>query len=248
MPEAQTESSLSTYVPTIDMVVAQAYRRAGLLNEQQSPSTVQGALARAALNDLADALEAEGVFMRSVQYGYVTMVTGQNVYTMSENVLDIVGDGAYIDPSGSLLPFKAASEVPVIKRDRDTWQGISSKSAQGQPVIYYFAREAPKATLYVWPTPTTTQNGGLIRFQLKQTRPDMIDGTKTMPFERYWTDFFVWELAYRLAMDNSLDLGRVQALQQQALALKASAKSFSKQNVTMQANISHPTPWNRRRW
>lgn len=247
MAQAQLEATTSTYVPTIDTVVAQAYRRAGLLNQQQSPTTVQASLARAALNDLTDSLEAEGVFMRSVQYGYVTLVAGQNQYTMSENVLDIVGNGAYIDPTAGLTPFQATSETPVIKTDRDSWQGLSSKSAQAQPTLYYFARNAPLSTLFVWPTPSATQNGGLIRLQLHQNRPDVTTGTNTMPFERYWTDFFVWELASRLAMDNSLDLNRVGALSQKALALKAAAKGYSKQNVTMQASINHPTAWSQRR-
>lgn len=247
MALAQSEATTSTYVPTIDTVVAQAYRRAGLLSQQQSPTTVQGSLARAALNDLADSLEAEGVYMRSVQYGNVTMVTGQNQYLMGENVLDIVGNGAYVDPTVSQVPFQAISETPVIKTDRDSWQDLSSKAAQAQPTLYYFARNAPISTLFIWPTPSATQNGGYIRFQLHQTRPDMTDGTKTMPFERYWTDYFVWELASRLAMDGSLDMGRVTALSQKAGLLKASAKGYSKQNVTMQASINHPTAWSRRR-
>jgi hypothetical protein len=247
MALAQSEATTSTYVPTIDTIVAQAYRRAGLLSQQQSPTQVQGSLARAALNDLADSLEAEGVFMRSVQYGYVTMATGINQYTMGESVLDIVGNGAYIDPTAGLVPFQATSETPVLKTDRDSWQSLSSKSAQAQPTLYYFARNAPLSTLFVWPTPSVTQNGGQIRFQLHQNRPDVTVGTNTMPFERYWTDYFVWELASRLAMDNSLDLNRIGAMSQKAMALKASAKGYSKQNVTMQASINHPTAWSQRR-
>jgi hypothetical protein len=245
VPLAQTESSSSTYVPTIDEIVAMAYRRAGLLNTQQSPSTAQGAVARQVLSVLTTALEAEGIAMRAVQPGYVTLAEGQNLYTLPENVIDCVGNGAYIDPTVSQVPFQASSETPVIKTDRDTYQNLSSKSAESRPTLYYFARQAPLGTLYVWPTPSASEAGGQIRFQFHQLRPDVTDGQKTMPFERYWDEYFVYALAGRLAFDNSMALDRVGYLDQTAAGKKDIAKGYSKQNVTMQASINHRTGWSR---
>lgn len=247
MPEAQTEATTSTYVPSIDTVVAQAYRRAGLLSQLQSPSTVQASLGRELLSNIADSLQAEGVLMRAIQYGYVTLVQGQNAYTMSENILDLVGDGSYVMPTDNLAPFQALSEIPVLKKDRDTWQNISAKGTQAMPSLYYFAREAPQSTLYLWPTPSAAEVGGKIRFQQHQVRPDVTNGNNTLPFERYWTDFFVWELAFQLSMDSSMDLTRAGALAARAGSLKEKAKGYSKQNVSMQASINHSTPWNRAR-
>jgi len=247
MPLAQTEASTDTYVPAIDDIVAMSYRRAGMLNVQQSPTTTQGAVARQVLSVLVTALEAEGIAMRAVQPGYVPLVEGQNLYTLPETVIDCVGNGAYIDPTVSQVPFQASSETPVIKTDRDTYQGLSSKSAQSRPTLYYFARNAPLSTLYVWPTPSASETGGQIRFQYHQLRPDVTDGTKTMPFERYWDEYFVYALAGRLALDNSMSLDRVGYLDQMAAAKKADAKGYSKQNVTMQASIDHMTGWNRYR-
>jgi hypothetical protein len=247
LPEAQTESAESTYVPSIDDVCTRAYRRAGLVSQLQSLTTIQAAQARGLLSDIADALQAEGVLMRAVQYGYVTLVQGQNVYSMAENIIDLVGNGSYIMPTDSQVPFQATSETVVIKKDRDTWQELASKGSQAQPTLYYFAREAPRSTLYLWPTPSAAEAGGQIRFQQHQTRPDLTNGNNTLPFERYWTDYFVWELAHVLAVDNSLDMARVALLSSRATTRKASAKAYSKQNVGMQAAISHPTGWARRR-
>jgi hypothetical protein len=234
-------------VPSIDDIVAMSYRRAGLLNAQQSPSTVQGAVARQVLSVLVTALEAEGIAMRAVQPGYVVMVASQNLYTLPETVIDCVGNGAYIDPTVSQVPFQASSETPVIKTDRDTYQGLSSKSAESRPTLYYFARNAPLSTLYLWPTPSASEAGGQIRFQYHVLRPDVTDGTKTLPFERYWDEYFVYALAGRLAFDNSLPLDRVGYCDQMAAAKKDIAKGMSKQNVNMQATINHMTGWQRRR-
>jgi len=247
VPLAQTEAATSTYVPTIDDIVAMSYRRAGLLNVQQSPSVVQGSVARQVLSLIVTALANEGIAMRAVQVGYVALVEGQNLYTLPENVIDCVGNGSYIDPTVSQEPFQASSETPVIKTDRDTYQNLSSKSAQSRPTLYYFAREAPQGTLYLWPTPSASENGGQIRFQFHQLRPDVTDGTKTLPFERYWDEYFVYALAGRLAVDNSMALDRVSYLDQMAAAKKADAKGYSKQNVTMQASIDHMSRWNRGR-
>lgn len=247
MPLAQTEAATNTYVPTIDDIVAMGYRRAGLVSVQQAPSAVQGAVARQVLSTIVTALEAEGIAMRAVQPGYVVLVAGQNLYTLPDDVIDCVGNGAYIDPTVSQVPFQASSETPVIKTDRDTYQGLSSKSAQSRPTLYYFARNAPQSTLYLWPTPSATEAGGQIRFQYHQLRPDVTDGTKTLPFERYWDEYFVYALAGRLALDNSMTLDRVGYLDEMAAAKKATAKGYSKQNVNMQATINHLTGWNRYR-
>jgi hypothetical protein len=247
MLEAQSEATTSLEVPTIDEVVAKAYRRAGLLNVQQSPSIVQSAAARSTLNDMVDHLAAGGVLMRAVQVGYVTLVTGQNLYTMPENVFDIVGNGAYIDPTQSQVPFQAASETPVVMKDRDTWQNLTAKSAQSRPYIGYFAREAPTSTLYLWPTPSATENTGKIRFNLHVTRPDVINGSNTLPFERYWTEYFVWGLAVRLAFDNSMpDVAG--ALTPYAAAALQQAKGYSKQNVSVRAKLDHSAGWGNRSW
>jgi hypothetical protein len=247
MPNAQTEAATSSYVPSIDDIVAMAYRRAGLLNVQQSPSTVQGATARQVLSTIVTALEAEGIAMRAVQPGYVALVDGQNQYSLPETVIDCVGNGAYIDPTVSQVPFQASSETPVIKTDRDTYQNLSSKSAASRPTLYYFARQAPLGTLYLWPTPSATEAGGQIRFNFHNLRPDVTDGTKTLPFERYWDEYFVYALASRIASDNTLPLDRVGYLDQIAVAKKDIAKGMSKQNVNMQATINHMTGWQRGR-
>lgn len=249
MAEAQVESTTNLYVPTVDTLVAQAYRRAGLLNEQQSPSTVQLNLARPLLMDLIHNLNAQGVLMRQVRYEYVTLATGQNQYTLPEYVIDIIGNGAYIDPTQTTTPFQASTETPVIMKDRDTWQGLTSKSAQSRPTLGYFARNAPLSTLFIWPTPSASENNGQIRFQFQVERADLTLGTQTLPFERYWTSYFVWALAAVLAYDNSLPMDRVTALQQNAASNLASCKAYSKQNVSVRATMTHFTGWEaRRRW
>lgn len=247
MPEAQTEATTNTYVPTINDLVAMAYRRAGVMNVQQTPSAVQAAVGRQLLATIVSTLQAEGIAMRAVQPGYVALVEGQNLYTLPEDVIDCVGNGAYIDPTVSQVPFQASSETPVLKMDRDTYQNMSSKSAQSRPTMYYFARNAPQGTLYLWPTPSASEAGGQIRFQFHQLRPDVIDGNKTMPFERYWDEYFVYALAGRLALDNSMSLDRVGYMDQMAALKKQDAKGYSKQSVNMQATIDHRTGWSRYR-
>ena len=208
---------------------------------------MEAATGRDMLSDISSELAAEGIFQRAVQVQYVALVQGQNQYPMPEDVVGIVGNGSYIDPTQSQVPFQANSETPVQMRDRSFWQNMTAKGSQGRPFVGYFAREAPLSTLYIWPTPSATEVGGKIRFQIQQTRPDVTDGTKTLPYERYWTDFFVWELAHYLAVENSLAMERVNYLAGQAALKKASAKAYSRENVNKQAVINHATPWSKAR-
>ena len=247
MSQAQAEAATSTFVPTIDDVVTRAYRRAGLVNVSLTPTAAQLSAGRLTLQDMSDSMAAAGIFMRAVQPGYVTLVSGQNQYTLPENVFDIVGNGAYIDPTQSQVPYQAASETIVVMKDRDTWQDMGAKGAQSRPTIGYFARNAPTGTLFLWPTPGTSEAGGQIRFQYNATRPDVTVGTNTMPFERYWTEYFVWGLAVRLAFDNSMSdvAGTLTPYAQGALE---QAKGYSKQNVSVQVALTHRAGFNQRSW
>lgn len=237
-----TESTSTSNNPTIDNLVLKAYRHAGLINVGQSLTTAQGSAARDLFDDIVDEVEAQGVFCRSVQMFIQTIQAGVTQYTMSSDVLDVVGDGAYIDPTQTNL-LQATAETPVTLMTREQWQGLSAKAAEGRPLMYWPDRSAGSVVVNVWPVPDISSDQSHVRFQLHKLRPDVVDGSKTLPFERYWAQYFVWELAHQLAMQNSLNMARVSYMANVAQQKYKTARGYSKQQMPTQAILNHPSAW-----
>jgi len=239
-----TEALTASTNPTIDAIVTSAYRKAGLLSVYQTPDTPQKAAARLTLDDIVKETSAEGVFARSVQMTLVELVEGQTDYTMDGDVLDVIGTGMFIDATQTDVNH-ASSETPIMPIDREAWQRLSARAATGRPYQYFADRSQDPIVIRIWPMPDAG-NLGHMRFQTHRLPADVTQGGVTAPFQRYWTQYLVWELAHQLAVESSLDLGRCAYLAAQAQMKFKKAKGYSTQQKPTQAKLYHPTAWRSR--
>jgi hypothetical protein len=198
-----TISSSSTNEPTVDRLVINAYRIAGLLNENEALTTVKGNVGREMLDMVCDDTQTFGLFERTVKFYDLALTVGVYTYDLPANVLDVVGTGMYIDPDQDVTA--AESETTVTPIDRETWQVQASKAMTGRPLLYFPYRAGAVVELRLWPIPDAA---GTIRLQTHQLRADTILGASTPDFERYWGLALVWSLAYQLAFANSVPLQR----------------------------------------
>lgn len=226
----------------IARICLRAYQKAGLKNVSQSLTVDEGSFARDLLASIIDGMQAEGLRARAVEFRNVTLVDGQVDYVMDDDVLDVVGDGMYIDPSQDV--DAATGEVPVIMIGRDQWQLLSNKSATGRPIEFYVHRTGSPPTVKLWPTPDAN-NEGTIRFQVHLFAANSNDSSKTMDLERVFAQYIEWELAHQICLANSLHQ-QARYYGQVALQKLEVAKSFAAQRTPAQFVVRHRTGWNRR--
>lgn len=176
-----------------------AYRQATLLNEYQALSTEQKNNALDLLDTIVKSLSAEPGFpTRVVEFYNLTLVAGQDKYELPATALDVIDTGMYLDPSQPLTA--ATSEVPVIPFSRERWQIQQTKAATGRPQFYYSHKVAEPMQVWLWPIPSSTENGGHVRFQLHHLRASSRDAQKTFDFENYWERYFIYAVASELAI------------------------------------------------
>lgn len=223
----------------IDQMVTLAYRQTGLLNEAMSVTAAQAGVGRDFLEAICKSLDAEGLPVRTIDFENVTLTAGDYTYSLSSGVFDVIGSGMYI-PAGESLTA-ADGEMVVQPISREAWHVLSSKSAEGNPTMFYIHRAAT-LELRVWPIPV---EAGTIRLQVQKFRADATNGLSTLDFERYWSDFFVWELAHRLAMSNNLNMSRAGHFAMMAQRALEKCKARSNQQVSQMVRLSHPTAWRR---
>jgi len=230
----------------VDEIVRRSYQLAGLMSAEQGTSgttwTSRAALGRDLLETILDELQTEGVFARSVSLTNVTLTAGTYIYVLPSTVFDCVEDAAYIDATNTDIT-KASSETPVLQKDRETWQRMSSKSATSRPVMFWTDRSVFPIQVYLWPIPN---EAGTIRFQTHRLLRDVSDGRATVDLERYWTQYLLWELAHQLASAASQPEAKCMRLKGTAAEKKQRAKSYANQHVASAIVLDHSTSWSGR--
>lgn len=222
-----TIATTSTFELTIDQVVRQAFVLAGLLSEYQPVDSVKGAFAKQKLDTIVKELENEGIFAKSVAFETVSIVSGQYIYTLSTGTLDAFGVAMWVDPLQAAQGTAANSELAVPAMGRMEWQTITTKAATGRPLKYYCHREPSPPEVYFWPTPSASEDGGAVRFQVHRFRADATDGNATLDYEKTWTQYFITRLAHDLSLGAQKPIERLNYLMTMAGEQKRKAKLYS---------------------
>jgi hypothetical protein len=231
-----TISSSRTAEFDVSEIVTHAYRLAGLLEVHQSLDTAQSNYGAQLLQLIVKSVATMGRFAKVMTTENVTLISGTRNYTLSTTTLDVLFDGAFVPVGQSLTA--AQGETPIIPMSRDKWQGLSTHNAQGRPTEYFADRSAAQVVVYFWPTPDSG-NAGTARMQVHRLRADVLDVNSTMEFETYWSEYFVCELASRLALSASRPLDLVVALKQEAKEKLDRARAEAKQHVSQQFVLAH---------
>lgn len=238
-----TLSSSATREISIGNVILMAYRRAGLLNENQGLSSVKASVACQELNALVDYLETEGLFARTHTFETIEVSEGVSDYSLSATSLEAVGTAVWIRPGEDVE--RASAETPIQQISLEQWQTLGSKSGSGTPSLYFLDRSEAVPLVRLWLTPGAAEDGGHVRIPVSRLRSDNLNTNDSLDFERYWTDYFVWALAHRLAVSASLNLGKCAYLEQVASSALIKCKARAKQRGPNQASVMHRTQWSR---
>lgn len=216
-------------------IAGTAYKLAGLVNVNQLPSAAQVSFAQLLLDTILDGLQAEGISARATVFENVQLSPGEYKYSLSDEVLDIVGSGMYISPSETDLE-RANGETSLRQVSQEQWQTTSSKSASGRPSLYFVYRAGTPVQAWLWPVP---DESGTVRFQVHRKLADTDAGAATLDLELYWNQFVLWELAHQLALASSLPVSRCAYFAGEAHKKKEYAKSMARPQVNNQMLLTH---------
>lgn len=198
-------------------IISAALRKIGALAKGQSADTEDISNGSEALNSLAALLSTDGMQLWKRTEIAVTLVDGQQDYTLDDAlkvhqvVLRYAGsDTSYEIQWKSLYDF---NNLPT--------------SEGGTPVHYTFTPGIQDGTLKIWPTPdaTTATNYSLVAVVQKEF-DGFFASSDTPDFPPYWTDALIYGLAARLAPEYGVPLQDRQMLLKEAEAYKKMASDF----------------------
>lgn len=236
---------MSLPVFTVGELILSAYRLAGLKNPHQSLSTPEMANGKLFLKGIVRGLHAEGHFARVVGTELVTFEADENVYTMPEDVLDVVGVAKFIATTDEDEAARTNSENFISLMSRDEWQVSGLRGTSGPPTRYFPDRTEDTIAVYVSPTPGASQDGTFGRFQVHRARTDVTNENASLDFETYWVQYLKNALAEELSEGNVLNPARAARFGMKAESFLDKAKAQSKQRKPQRLIPRHRTPWSR---
>lgn len=238
-----TVSTSTTFEFDIAGITRMAYRASGVLSIYQEPNSVQSGAARDELQLIVTGSQTEGLFARVMTTYVQPLVSGTFSYPMPSTVFDVVGDAMFIPAGQSTTQGFGESLVSLAQRDE--YQDLSSKGSTGKPTRYFPDRTSTVVTVKLWPIPSASEAGANVRFQVHRCRADVRNPSNTVDYEKFWTDFLVSELGYRLARSAGI-MDRAGMLRGEAEEKLAKCKSASKQRGSQQLRVGHRTAWSNR--
>jgi hypothetical protein len=235
--------------PTIDEVVLDAYKKAGLLPiEFGIGSDVQWAAkaahGRRALNRLLAAHSTHRFFEYFVNLDVVELDVGIHTYALEPDILNIIDDGSYIPASNGVEVEQTTGETPVKPISAARWNQLSGKNSTGTPMYYFIERNSLNSNgnlqLRVWPIPSEQ---GRIRFRTHRIPGSSSTGSDNPDFKRHWELWAVRALAYELMVDSSMPLDACDRMKRDADEAFSVLKSYDTNNTPPDVAFVHATGW-----
>jgi hypothetical protein len=209
---ANTTSGTTTFEKgfSISDIVEESYERIGI----QGVSGNQLRSARRSLNILFQEWGNRGLHYWEVANNSITLVDGQNTYTMYRSTSDGTSDATAIYGVDDILEasYRNSSNVdaPLTKIGRSDYQSLSNKTQEGTPSQYFVQRFIDKVTITLYLTPGSSEAGNTINYYYVKRIQDAGAYTNDADVPYRFVPCMTAGLAYYLAIKNAPD--RVQML------------------------------------
>jgi hypothetical protein len=209
---ANTTSGTTTFEKgfSISDIVEEAYERIGI----QGVSGHQLRSARRSLNILFQEWGNRGLHYWEVANNSLTLVDGQNTYTMYRSTDDGTSDATAIYGVDDILEasYRNSSSVdaPLTKIGRSDYQSLSNKTQEGTPSQYFVQRFIDKVTITLYLTPGSSEAGNTINYYYVKRIQDAGAYTNDADVPYRFVPCMTAGLAYYLSIKNAPD--RVQML------------------------------------
>lgn len=218
---------------TIDEMVLMAWKFAGMgdlytLTTDPQMAQVLG-YGREQLDVILDQL-VNVADVRFIDFHDVTCIASTQSYVLPEEIIDVIGDGAYI-PASEASTETPSTQTMVVQVGRSMWHQMTAKDATGTPTMMYLHRgveDSYQNSLKLWPLPT---EAGTVRLQVQRPPADTFVGSETIDLKSGCNDYILHELASRLCYSGNGDMVRARTLRKDAQMLKREMRIFAAQHA-----------------
>ena len=212
-------SNSTDFNVTRDQVITGALRLVGAIAQGETPTAAMITEGSEALNMLAKAWQADGMPLWVMKEYTLTLVNGQNTYTVDPKLLKVIQ--AWNRDKNSKV------DIPMRIVTNDEYNRLGNKTTSGNPIQIYHEPRLTTSTLKVFPTPTALEATNNEIHLVYQKQFDDFDGANDNP--EFPSEYFAalkFNLADHLAFEYGMEMNDKKQLEAKALNMKLVALSF----------------------
>jgi hypothetical protein len=206
-----TTTGTALFNMDLSEVLEEAFERCG----SELRSGYDFKTARRSLNLLLIEWASKGINLWTVEEGSIPMVTGQAVYTLPIDTIDLLD---HVIRTGS---GQNQSDITISRISGSTYSTIPNKNALGKPIQVWINRQSgattptgvANPTINVWPTPQSPGSQYTFIYWRLRRMQDAGDAVNTQDIPFRFLPALIAGLAYYLSMKlPGVDMQRAQAL------------------------------------
>ena len=206
-----TTTGTALFNMDLSEIIEDAFERCGL----EARSGYDFKTARRSLNLLTMEWSNKGINLWCVEEGSIPMVTGQAVYTLPIDTIDLLD---HVIRTGS---GQNQSDITISRISGSTYSTIPNKNALGKPIQVWINRQSgattptgvANPTINVWPTPQAPGSQYTFIYWRLRRMQDAGDAVNTQDIPFRFLPALIAGLAYYLSMKlPGVDMQRAQAL------------------------------------
>ena len=206
-----TTTGTALFNMDLSEIIEDAFERCGL----EARSGYDFKTARRSLNLLTMEWSNKGINLWCVEEGSIPMVTGQAVYTLPIDTIDLLD---HVIRTGS---GQNQSDITISRISGSTYSTIPNKNALGKPIQVWINRQSgattptgvASPTINVWPTPQAPDSQYTFVYWRLRRMQDAGDAVNTQDIPFRFLPALIAGLAYYLSMKlPGVDMQRAQAL------------------------------------
>jgi hypothetical protein len=206
-----TTTGAALFNMDLSEIIEDAFERVG----SEARSGYDFKTARRSLNLLLMEWSNKGINLWCVEEGSIPMVTGQAVYTLPIDTIDLLD---HVIRTGS---GQNQSDITISRISGSTYSTIPNKNALGKPIQVWINRQSgattptgvSNPTINVWPTPQSPGSQYTFIYWRLRRMQDAGDAVNTQDIPFRFLPALIAGLAYYLSMKlPGVDVQRAQAL------------------------------------
>jgi hypothetical protein len=221
---------------TRDGIIRRALQVAGLLGSNQQADANDLSLAADILGMELQALQAEGVLLRTVERTEMTLQASTAEYDLDDSVMDVTVDP---DNKVGMVWSTTGSEIWVGAVSRQEYEAIGDKTVEGTPTLCYVEKSAPLRLVF-WPVPDAEWT---FRYSAVRLVYDASAGSQTLDVNRRWQKAILYALSWQLALAKNLPMDKVGFLKRVADESRLIARSDDHQKGDAQLCVLRRRKW-----
>lgn len=229
-----TTASTSLFELNVDQLIRRSLQIAGLMPSQQAEvDAADLSMGHDFLNMELDALQAEGITLRTVARTTLALVASTAAYALPSDTIDV-----FIGPDnmiGTVLVSGGNTETLVRGVSRHDYLSINNKSSTGTPVLCVVERQGT-VTATFWPVPSAVFT---FNYQRVRCARDTTTGTTTPDVDVRRQKALLYSLAFDFCVAKSQPIERCRFLREERDRLRALARMDDVERGHGQFYIAH---------